>query len=244
MFKMYSSLAHLWPALNPLEEYSEEAYRLRQLISPYILSVDTPSMVEFGSGGGRLLNRFTGEFQTNAVDLSPEMILQSKKLNPSTNHTVGDMRTINLDQQFDVVLIGDSVGYAVSERDLELTIGNGRAHLKEDGVMILTPDWTEETFTTSNVWSRRAKTGSGEVALVEYQHRVNSAARSIRSAFVFIITEDGSITVEIDHHTFGLHAKSVWGSVIGAAQLLGEVVPFLDNEYGLSKEAFVCKHSQ
>jgi len=154
------------------------------------------------------------------------------------------MRTVNLDQRFDVVLIGDSVGYAVSERDLELTIRNGRAHLKEDGVMILTPDWTEETFTTSNVWSRTAKTDAGEVALVEYQHRVNSAASSIQSAFIFIITEDGTTTIETDQHTFGLHPKSVWTAAIGAAQLLGDAVPFLDNEYGLSKEAFVCKHSQ
>ena len=240
VLKMYSSLAHLWPVLNPIEEYSQEACRLRQLITSHLSSDGTPSMVEFGSGGGRLLSYFAGDFHTAAVDLSPDMILQSMKLNPSTRHTFGDMRTINLEQQFDVVLIADSIGYAVSQADLRLTIENGRAHLREGGVMILVPDWTQETFTGSNVWSRTAATDTGEVTLVEYQYLVNTLPRNLRSVFVFLIKDGRTTSIELDHHTFGLHTEAVWESTIETSGLLGKRVVYLENEYGLSGAAFVC----
>lgn len=240
MLKMYSSLSYLWPFLNPLEEFSKEAERINQIIHPFVQSGTRPAMLEFGSGGGRLLSHFTRNFETHGVDLSTDMIKQSKVLNPSTIHTVGDMRSIDLGKAFDVILIGDSIGYAVSEEDLISTIGNCAKHLQSGGVLILAPDWTAETFRGNNLWSCKVNTHSSEVSLVEYQWQPDNAPGEIHSLFVFMVSGKEDTMVDVDHHRFGLHSNSVWKAAIDSAQLVGHPVHFLNNESGLSSLAFIC----
>ena len=105
VLKLYSTLAYLWPVLNPLEEYVPEVNRIHQLVNPYIKGVEAPSLLEFGCGGGRLLNHFTRDFVTHGVDLSPQMIEQSTLLNPTTVHTVGDMRSVKLGMMLSLIHI-------------------------------------------------------------------------------------------------------------------------------------------
>ena len=238
--KLYSSLAYLWPVINPLNEYFGEVVRIRELIDPFVSPLETPSMLEFGCGGGRLLSYFTQEFNTYGVDVSPQMIEQSRVLNPSTTHLLGDMRFVELDMRFDVIFVGDSIGYAVSESDLRLAIENCKKHLKDHGVLVLVPDWTEETYNGSNVWSRTAQTGSSVVSLTEYQYRNGSSPMELRSVFVFLITSDQGTIIEVDYHSFGLHSNAVWKSVIESVGFVLETKAFMDHESGQSQQAFIC----
>ena len=240
MFKMYSSLAHLWPALNPLAEYANEARRIRELIDPFVQSLENPTMLELGCGGGRLLSYFTEDFQTYGVDLSLEMILQSENLNPNTLHTVGDMCVVDLGMAFDIILVGDSIGYAVSEHDLRRTIRNCRRHLKRHGVLLLVPDWTTETFLGSNIWGREIELNGSTISLMEYQYRADRNSNDIQSLFVFLITKDGDTIIELDSHSFGLHSNSLWHSAIQSAGLVCETKHFIANESGQGKQAFIC----
>ena len=240
MLKLYSTLAYLWPVLNPLDEYTPEVNRIHELVSPYIKGVERPSLLEFGSGGGRLLNHFTRDFVTHAVDLSPQMIEQSTLLNPSTLHSVGDMRSVKLGMKFDVIIVGDSIGYAISEQDLKAVILNCRQHLKKTGVLLLLPDWTQETYTHSHVWRREMEFDQSTVSLVEYQYQNLTDPSQIQSVFVFLITNGTDTIVEVDYHSFGLHSVVTWRSSIESAHLSLDTAYFIDHESGLSKQAFVC----
>ena len=168
------------------------------------------------------------------------MIEQSTLLNPTTVHTVGDMRSVKLGMMFDVIIVGDSIGYAISMQDLKAVILNSRQHLKKTGVLLLLPDWTQETYTHNHVWSREVEFGQSTVSLVEYQYQNLSDPSQIHSVFVFLIASGTDTIVEVDYHSFGLHSAATWRSTIESLHLSLDTAYFIDHESGLSKQAFVC----
>ncbi len=80
------------------------------------------------------------------VDLSGEMLDISRRLNPTCEHFLGDMRTVRLDRQFDAVLIYDAVDYMTTEADLALALETAFIHVRPGGVAIFVPDHIKETF--------------------------------------------------------------------------------------------------
>ena len=62
----------------------------------------------------------------------------------------------------------------------------------------------------------------------------------LRSVFVFLITSDEGIIVEVDRHSFGLHSNAVWKSIIECEGFVLKTKDFIDHEAGQSQQAFVC----
>ena len=108
--RLYKDLAHLWPLLDPPEEYTEEASFWRQAIREK-LGPGRHEVLELGVGGGHLLSHLTGDVQATAVDISPQMLAHSKALNPGVEHHLGDMRSVRLGRKFQAVLIHDAISY-------------------------------------------------------------------------------------------------------------------------------------
>ena len=79
----------------------------------------------------------TADFDLTAVDLSPEMLALSQRLNPGVPHHLGDMRQVRLGQTFDAVAIHDAVCYLLTEDDLRATFATARAHLNSGGLLPL-----------------------------------------------------------------------------------------------------------
>ena len=91
-------------------------------------------LLELGVGGGHNLSHLTSEFDAAAVDLSPQMLELSRRLNPTVEHHLGDMRTVRLPGQvFDAVLIHDAICYMQTEDDLRAAFATARVHLRPGG---------------------------------------------------------------------------------------------------------------
>src|SRR3990172_3701766 len=143
--RLYDDLAYLWPLMSQPEEYAEEAAHwranLREMLGP-----GRHEILELGVGGGHNLSHLTADFAAVAVDISEKMLAYSRKLNPSVEHHVGDMRTVRLGRKFKAVLIHDAVSHMLSENDLLAVFNTAAAHLDSDGILITTPDYFRETF--------------------------------------------------------------------------------------------------
>ena len=86
--RLYHQLAHFWPLISPLEDYAAEAERVGELIERY-KSGDTAEplhVVELGAGGGHTLFYFAGRYRCTAIDLSNEMLENSRRINPDVTH--------------------------------------------------------------------------------------------------------------------------------------------------------------
>ena len=242
--RLYSDLAHLWPIISPPEEYLVEAQEWLDVIRSRLDAAPTerrglPTLLELGCGGGHLLSHLTPHFITEAVDISPQMLEISRRLNPQTLHHVGDMRDVRLGRTFDVVAIHDAVNYMITEDDLRAAIETAAAHLNPGGLLLLAPDCVQETFTSPRVveWTREAEDRS--VTFIEYMGKPQPGATTAESVFIFVIDKDGELRVEVDRHTGGLFPTETWLNLMEAEGLDAEYVQTNAYEGGFGGNLFV-----
>ena len=241
--RLYSDLAYLWPIISPPEEYLVEAQEwldvIRGRVGAEPPGSPMPTLLELGCGGGHLLSHLTEHFITEAVDISPQMLEISRRLNPQTLHHVGDMRSIRLGRTFDVVAIHDAVNYMTTEDDLRAAVATAEVHLNPGGLLLLAPDCVRETFTGPRVveWTREAEDRS--VTFIEYMAKPQPGAATAESVFIFVIDEGGDLRVEIDRHTGGLFPIRTWLNLLEEAGLDAEYVQTNAYEGGFGGNLFV-----
>src|SRR5262245_10435705 len=115
--KLYGSLAPWFHLLTSPSSYVEEAEFARQtLVEASGAPVHT--VLELGSGGGNNAFHLKQHFKMTLTDLSPEMLEQSRRINPECEHIQGDMRSLRLQREFDAVFVHDAVCYLVTPEDL------------------------------------------------------------------------------------------------------------------------------
>ena len=207
--RLYHDLAYLWPVISPLEEYAEEAGYWRRALWDR-LGPGEHRILELGVGGGHNLSHLTSDFRATAVDISPQMLALSRKLNPGVQHHLGDMRTVRLGRTFDGVLIHDAISYMLTEGDLRATFATARIHLRRGGVLLAAPDWVREVFKGTTVLNWFRKKGDVEVTIEEYLHDPDPAGTELESIFTYTINEKGNKRVEQDIHRTGLFPVSTW----------------------------------
>ena len=261
--RLYNDLAWLWPIVSPPAEYLAEAAQWRDIIRSRLPAgagagrgtaagrgrrggsdgSSLPSLLDLGCGGGHMLSHLTPDFVTEAVDLSPPMLELSRRLNPQTQHHIGDMRSIRLGRAFDVVAIHDAINYMLTEADLAAAMATAAAHLKPGGLALLAPDWLRDTFAGPKVidWTRSDR--AVDITFIEYIADPDPTDSAIESVFLFIINRDGRITVEQDRHLSGLFAESVWRRLLAEAGLTAELVATEGYEGGFGETLFVCRRA-
>jgi ubiquinone/menaquinone biosynthesis C-methylase UbiE len=146
--QFYSNLAHWWPLFSPPDHYVEEAAYMLELI--HDASTTPPqTLLELGSGGGSNAFHFKRAMHLTLTDLSPGMLAVSRTYNPECDHIAGDMRTIRLNRQFDVVFIHDAINYLTTPADVRAALETAALHCKPGGVLLLAPDHVLENYQAS-----------------------------------------------------------------------------------------------
>ena len=258
--RLYHELAWLWPIISPPEEYTVEAAQWLEIIRRRLdedadTDADTgrdrdaggggalPTLLDLGCGGGHMLSHLAPHFITEAVDLSPQMLELSRRLNPQTWHHQGDLRSIRLGRDFDVVAIHDAVNYMLTEADLAAAIATATAHLNPGGLLLLAPDWLRDNFAGPRVidWTRQNR--ELDVTFIEYIADPDPSDTTVESVFLFIINRDGRIVVEQDRHISGLFPEATWRRLLAAAGFATELVATEGYAGGFGETLFVCRRA-
>ena len=100
---MYTEFAKYWTLISDPADYAKEACCWRDALRSK-LGPGQHEILEMGVGGGNNLSHLKADFNFTAVDISPQMIEQAKKLNPDVEFHVGDMRTVRLGRKFKAVI--------------------------------------------------------------------------------------------------------------------------------------------
>lgn len=78
---LYTDLAAWWPLCSAPAEYKEEAQIFRRALLANSRRAPV-TVLELGSGGGNNASHLKRHFQLTLVDLSPQMLAVSRRLNP------------------------------------------------------------------------------------------------------------------------------------------------------------------
>ncbi|MFC1574942.1 class I SAM-dependent methyltransferase [Gemmatimonadota bacterium] len=238
---LYRQLASWWPLLSAPAEYAEAAGFYRRLLAqagdPAI-----ETLLELGSGGGNNASHLKAHFKMTLVDLSPDMLEVSRKLNPECEHCWGDMRSVRLGRQFDSVFVHDAIAYMVTETDLRHAIETAFVHCRPGGVAIFAPDHLRENFRAStNHGGHDGKDRS--LRYLEWTSDLDPTDTTYEVDFAFLLrTGDGAVRVEHDHHILGLFSRKDWLRILSETGFHPTPVPFEHSELEPGEaEVFVCR---
>jgi SAM-dependent methyltransferase len=215
--RLYSELAHWWPLFSPASHYVEEAAELLALIDR-IAPAPIASALELGSGGGSLAFHLKARFALTLSDLSPQMLAQSRAINPECEHIEGDMRTLRLGRSFDAVLVHDAVMYMTARVELDAALATAAAHCRPGGLLVLMPDCVRETFApTTGHGGEDGADGRG-LRYLEWSWDPDPHDETFEVAYALLLREaDGRVRCELDRHREGLFARATWLEAIAAA---------------------------
>lgn len=235
---LYDELSYLWPVISPPEDYAEEAVNWRDAIRKY-LGDGRHRLLELGVGGGHNLSHLTAEFDAVAVDISPNMLELSRRLNPSVEHHAGDMRTFRLPgRAFDAVLIHDAISYMLTVDDLREVFATARFHLRVGGLLLVAPDLVRDTFRPGMHLSWSTEKDGVEIQTEEIVCDSDPSDTMVESHFTYTITERGTRRVERDIHVTGLFPIATWKSLMEEAGFRTDRIPLPGDGDGCGEHLF------
>ena len=234
----YRELAPWWPLVSAPQEYAEEAAFAAALLR----TADPPArtVLELGSGGGNNAAHLKREFAMTLVDLSPDMLAVSQRLNPECEHLEGDMRTLRLGRTFDAVFVHDAVEYMTTEADLAQAIASVHAHCRPGGVAVLVPDNITENYEpVTDHGGNDAPDGSG-VRYLSWSGPWQPGTTTTTTEYAFLVrAADGTLTVAHDTHVLGLFPRETWLRLLTDAGFVARSVAEVTVEHRLPREFFV-----
>jgi len=129
----YAAYARFYDATQG--DRADHATYIRSLLKKHHPRAKT--VLELACGTGSILKQLQPDYDVTGVDLSEEMLAIGRKKLPGVRLVRGDMTTVDLGEQFDVVLcVYDSINHLTRFRDWEAVFRRARAHLSDGGVFL------------------------------------------------------------------------------------------------------------
>jgi trans-aconitate methyltransferase len=189
-------------------------------------------MLELGSGGGNNASHMKARLEELVlVDLSADMIEQSRRLNPELEHHQGDMRTVRLGREFDCVFVHDAIGYMATERDLRQAMETAFVHCRPGGAALFCPDYVHENFRPATECGGHDGADGRGMRYMEWVWDPDPSDQLYVADYAYLLrSSDGTIEVVHDRHEEGLFPRADWMRWLEATGFRGEVVPFEHSE--------------
>ena len=188
-------------------------------------------LLELGSGGGHVASHLGGCAEVTLVDLSPQMLEASRRLNPACEHVQGDMRELRLGRQFDAVLVHDAIDYMTSRQDLDRAIATARDHLRAGGAALFVPDYVAETFAPGHQTGGTDR-GDRGVRFLEWTHPVAEGQDTYAVDFCFLLRDGDRVRSVHDRHVHGLFSAATWLALLAEQKMPARAVEMPHNPAG------------
>ena len=144
--RLYHELSPYYDLIYASKDYEGEARSYVRRIEQHKRS-SGKDLLEVACGTGRYLEFFARDFTCTGLDLSPAMLSVARKRVKGAELVRGDMLTMKLGRQFDVVAcLFSSIGYVRGRENLRRTIGNFGDHLVPGGVLLIAPWLRREDY--------------------------------------------------------------------------------------------------
>jgi SAM-dependent methyltransferase len=237
---LYRELAPWFHLLTDPGDYAEEAETYRRLL---VETAGRPvrTVLELGSGGGNNASHMKAHFDLTLVDLSEDMLAQSRTLNPECEHVQGDMRTVRLGRSFDGIFVHDAIDYMTTEAGLRAAIATAYEHCAVGGVALFVPDHVRETFEAGTQHGGHDGRTGAALRYLMWTWDPDPRDTEYVADFAYLLRDEhGSVRGMHDRHVCGLFDRATWLRLLGDAGFDPEVVP-ADHDEAEGAEIFVAR---
>ena len=208
--RLYNDLAPWWPLMSPPSDYVEEAAELL----PILLGATTPppaTLLELGCGGGSLAFHFKPHLQLTLSDIAPGMLANSRAVNPECEHVLGDMTSLDLGREFDIVLVQDAIMFATTPGALQATMATAFRHCRAGGAAVLIPDYVKETFTSDTESGGEDGADGRGLRYLEWAWDPDPDDDTYEVVYSYVLRDaDGSTRFEGERNREGLFPLASW----------------------------------
>ena len=173
------------------------------------------TMLHLGCGAGGHDYYFKKYFEVTGVDVSQGMLNIAREKNSDVSYIQGDMRSVRLEQKFDVVIIPDSIAYMSTVEDLKKAIHSVACHLCPGGIFLVVAH-TKDEFRNNN-FAYSGSDGDIHITVFENNHVISDS--QYEAALVYLIRQGGVLQVEHDVHTLGLFDYDTWLKLFSEARM-------------------------
>lgn len=212
-WKVYNEWAWTESVICTHEDYAAETEVFIKIIKEK-LKTGGNALLHLACGAGGNDYTFKKEFKVTGVDISPGMLAIAEKLNPEAVYHLGDMRTFQLNETFDVVAIPDSIGYMTTKEDLKQVLDNAYKHLKPGGVFIVTAHTREEFKENNFVYT--GSDGETHVTIFENNYIRETDPSKYEATVIYLIRNKDNLDTFTETHTIGLFKRETWLELLSA----------------------------
>lgn len=178
------------------------------------------TLLELGSGGGSLAWHLKDRLRLTLTDRSGAMLAVSRTINPECEHVLGDMRSLRLEREFDLVFCHDAIMYATDPASVRAALETASLHCRTGGAVVVVPDFVRETFAPKTCSGGEDGADGRGLRYVEWSWDPDPGDDTYEVAWAFLLREaDGSLRAESDRHRFGLFSRTGWARWMREAAL-------------------------
>jgi SAM-dependent methyltransferase len=197
------------------KDYQGEAERLRALLDQERPGCRT--LLDVACGTGEHHRFLANRFAIDGVDLNPEFIEIARRKNPRCTYAVGDMTEFGLGKRFDALTcLFSAIGYVMDQDNLVRTLRCFREHLVDDGIILVEPWFTPETWKPPFLHTLTAEREGLKIC------RASSSqvdGRISRADMHFLIVTAEGVRYVFEEHALGLFTIDEMKQAFSAAGL-------------------------
>jgi hypothetical protein len=128
---------------------------------------------------------------------------------------LGDMRTLDLGREFDLVFIHDAIMYAADSASVRASLATAYRHCRPGGAALIVPDCVRETFQESTSTGGSDGTDGRGLRYLEWTWDPDPSDSWVHTEYAFLLREsDGTVNVVHETHRTGLFSGPVWLRVL------------------------------
>lgn len=205
---LYRNLAWCYEFITTGKGHKVEANFVRNIAGKYKKSKGN-RLLDVGCGHGWHDKFLKKNFRITGIDFSETILKLAKKRNPEVVYERGDMRNLDLNRKFDVVMSFDAMMYNLSYEDLRATIKSLAKHLAKGGVLIFHLDRLKEKFKqfgiVENPEQHRFFKDNTNLTYFQIDYDKNPRDTVFETCIVFLIAKKGrNLEIKIDREEMGL----------------------------------------
>ena len=201
--ELYKKYAKYYDKIYDDKDYKKESEFISWAVEHH-KTCKGNKLLDVACGTGEHAKYLVDSYSILGIDISPEMLKLARKKVPGAEFKIGDMKTLALNQKFDIILcMFAAIAYNVTYNELNNTLKLFHDHLEPGGVLLFDLHIHEDYFLGGKVWVNTVVDIENDLQLARIAP--SPLKKEILDlTLIFFVKDKGKLDFSIDQHQMGL----------------------------------------